>query len=572
MSQPSKLIAVLLVCAAWGLESCSDASTSSVTTGAAQNGSVPTTCAAAQTLSPGQVVTGLSGSSVCVGGIATAAEYALVAFNGAPTATATFNVSATGVTAPSASTSAIPIPDETASLSSGLASLSPPFRASRAFEIGLRLRERAALPSLIPSARTWVRNRSATGALRDAIPSSVTVGQLLRLNANADVACGSPSYHTGRVVAVTTKAIVVADTANPAGGYTDAEYAAVGNTFDTVVDPLDRAAFGDPSDIDGNGRVLLFFTKAVNDLTPASSTSYVGGFFYSRDLFPATASVGNDSCAGSNMGEMFYLMVPDPSRGGSFTKANVTTEVTATVAHEYQHLINASRRMYVNTAATDFEETWLDEGLAHIAEELLFYRISGLSPRQNIDAAALRASTATVAAFNNFQISNFGRYEEYLNAPSAYSPYAENDSLATRGATWAFLRYTDDHRASSDGTTWYSLVNSTTTGIANLQSVFGSNVIAELRDWGVSVLADDITGVDAQFQQQSWNFRSVYAVLDNTSVFPVTTLSAASGARSVSLVRGANVYLRFAVAAGESGTVQWTSAPSTVQFTLVRIK
>ena len=86
----------------------------------------------------------------------------------------------------------------------------------------------------------------------------------------------------------------------------------------------------------------------------------------------------------------------------------------ATLGHEYQHLINASRRMYVNTAATDFEETWLDEGLSHVAEELLFYARTGLKPRANIDATLLRTSSAYVDAFNNEAISNFSRLGEYL--------------------------------------------------------------------------------------------------------------------------------------------------------------
>ena len=70
-----------------------------------------------------------------------------------------------------------------------------------------------------------------------------------------------------------------------------------GVTFDTLIDPLDRAAFGDPSDIDGNSRIVLFFTKAVNDLTPTTSTSYVGGFFHGRDLFPTKETADFAACA-----------------------------------------------------------------------------------------------------------------------------------------------------------------------------------------------------------------------------------------------------------------------------------
>ncbi|MEO6878586.1 MAG: hypothetical protein ABI205_08915, partial [Gemmatimonadaceae bacterium] len=521
----------------------------------------------------GQVSAGVGGTGLCVTGAITGAEYALVPFNGAPATDAAFDVAVTGTAAAGALTSLIATSAPSLDLTSEALGGGPAsYPRTGTFEARLRTTERTALPGLMPGARTWMRTRSTTHATLDAIPATVAVGQLLRLNANANVACGSPIYHAGRVVAISNRAIVVADTANPAGGYTDAEYASFGTTFDTLIDPLDRQAFGDPSDIDGNGRVVVFFTKTVNDLTPATSASYIGGFFFARDLFPAQSTTEYDGCVGSNVGEMFYVMVPDPTRGGAFAKANVGSEVYGTLVHEYQHLINASRRMYVNTSAAAFEESWLDEGLAHMAEELLFYRVAGLQPRQDIDPVAIRASETVRSAFNDYASANFGRYEQYLLAPSAYSPYADNDSLATRGASWAFLRYAADHKASSDGTIWHDLVNSTTTGLANLQNVFGSGIMGELRNWGVSDLTDDLAGVDAAYQQPSWNFRAMFAALENTGVFPIADVSLVPGTHHVTLVRGANAYLRFTVPAGGSASLQWPTAPSTVQFSLVRTK
>jgi hypothetical protein len=551
---------------------CSDAPTAAVPDPAIV-ASVTAGCASTLTLAAGQVSAGIGGTSLCVAGATSSAEYALVAFNGAPASDASFDVAATGTAAASAlpslvSTSGLRLD----LLSAGLGIAPASYPRAGAFEARLRASERSALPALVPGARTWMRTRSTTHAALDVIPASVTVGQMLRLNANANDPCGSPIYHAARVVAISNRAIVVADTANPSGGYTDAEYASFGTTFDTLIDPLDRQAFGDPSDIDGNGRVVVFFTKTVNDLTPANSSSYTGGFFFARDLFPEQSNTQYDGCTGSNVGEMFYVMVPDPVRGGAFDKASVASEVYGTLVHEYQHLINASRRMYVNTAATGFEETWLDEGLAHTAEELLFYRVSGLQPRQNIDPAAIRASDAIRLAFNDYASANFGRYEQYLLSPSAYSPYADNDSLATRGATWAFLRYAADHKGASDGTTWHDLVNSSSTGLTNLQTVFGSGVTSELRNWGVSVLTDDVAGVDAEYQQPSWNFRAMFAALENSTVFPIENVSLTLGTHEVTLVRGANAYLRFTVPAGGSASLQWSAAPSTVQFSLVRIK
>jgi hypothetical protein len=508
-----------------------------------------------------------TGSFLCVGGGASGAEFALVSFfaTTAPSATTAFQVTASGITLPTLTADASP------TFSFAVARPAKPSGPSPAdsLDLALRTKERALIGPRLAAARRW--QRGARGLSRNSIPTSASVGQLVTLNANADNPCSAATNRTARIVAITSAAIVVADTGNPSGGYTDAEYQSLGVAFDTLIDPLDRQIFGAPTDIDNNGKIILFFTKTVNDLTPATSQSYIGGFFFARDLFPIQATTDFDACPSSNVAEMFYVMVPDPTRGGAFTKANVTKEVLATLAHEYQHLINAARRMYVNVAATDFEEVWLNEGLSHSAEELLFYRITGLSPRQNLDVTALRAAQAYVDAFNDYAIGNFERYHDYIVSPSKYSPYAANDSLETRGATWSFLRYAADRHGTTDGDFWFQLVNSTTTGLANLQRVLGPTLGDQLRDWSTSVLTDDLGGFGATVQQPSWNFRSIYATLVPGN-FPLATTTLTTSGVAVTLSGGASSYLRFAVLPNTSAGVAWNGAASTTQVSLVRLK
>jgi hypothetical protein len=542
-------------------------------------------CSTAVTsLSPGQVLTGLGATSLCVAGGTSGGEFALVPFNTALDGSAgtSFTVQASGVTA-TAVASRLPT-EGTFNVLAGASRTSATLSSlalTRALDAKLRASEARDLTARIAGARAWMRSRQRTtsgsvpGLSLSVVSSTAQVGQFVTLNANTESACSSPDLRTGRVAAVSKKAIIVADTSNPASGYTDADYASMASTFDNLVDPTDTKAFGSPTDIDGNGHVVLFFTRAVNELTPAKSTSYVAGFFYARDLFPSTPSPDFDACAGSNGGEMFYLLVPDPNgvvNGNKFTKDNVTRVVIATLGHEYQHLINASRRMYVNTDATDFEVTWLDEGLSHVAEELLFYAETGLAPRANIDATTLRSSSAYVDAFNEDAISNFSRLESYLGAPSSNSPFADNDDLATRGATWSFLRYAADHTGSDDGTTWYQLVNSTTTGVANLQRVFGTDLTALARDWATSVFADDVASTDARYQQPSWNLRSIFAALESTGAYPLSTVALGASPMTMSVDGGSAAYLRFAVSAGQTATVQFSTLPSNVQLTLVRTR
>ena len=279
------------------------------------------------------------------------------------------------------------------------------------------------------------------------------MGDVISLNVNADSACSRPVYHGARVVALGTHAVVLNDTLNPVGGFTTADFQRYAARFDTLVYPVDVANFGEPTDIDKNGHVALFFTRAVNELTPPRATSYVGGFAFSRDLFPTTKTARAQACAASNEGEFFYLLAPDPNgtiNGNARSTSFVDSATTAVVAHEFQHLINASRRLYVNNTLA-FEEKWLDEGLAHEAEELLYYRESGAAPRSNLDITAIRATAAQRAAYNSDMSGNGARYRTYLLAPAANSPYALTDSLPTRGAAWSFLRYAVDRVNATDG-------------------------------------------------------------------------------------------------------------------------
>src|ERR1019366_7562172 len=120
------------------------------------------------------------------------------------------------------------------------------------------------------------------------LPVTPALGTYFQLNTNSNDACTNRLNHTARIAAVSSTAIIAVDSLAPAGGFTDAEYAGFAATFDTLIFPLDTAAFGAPADLDNNGRVLIFFTQTVNQLTPPGSFGYIGGFFYARDLFPGT--------------------------------------------------------------------------------------------------------------------------------------------------------------------------------------------------------------------------------------------------------------------------------------------
>jgi hypothetical protein len=69
----------------------------------------------------------------------------------------------------------------------------------------------------------------------------------------------------------------------------------------------------------------------------------------------------------------------------------------------------------------------------------------------NLDAPILRSTQRINSAFNVDMSGNNTRYRIYLQSPSLNSPYAANDSLATRGGGWSFVRYSLDRVNATDG-------------------------------------------------------------------------------------------------------------------------
>ncbi|HEX9938298.1 MAG TPA: Ig-like domain-containing protein [Longimicrobium sp.] len=417
----------------------------------------------------------------------------------------------------------------------------------------------------------------APSRVRRAItPGVPAVGALMTLNVQIG-SCSSPNLRTGRVRAVGTNLVIVEDTANPAGGFTQAQYESFAETFDTLVHPAVTAHFGTPNDIDSNGRVVAFFTRAVNALSPPGSPTYVGGLFQARDLLPAA------QCPTSNVGEMFYMLVPDPGGAvnGNVRPAAFVERVTvSTLAHEFQHLINASRRL---AASANLEQVWLNEGLSHVAEERVFYAATGFAPGQNLGAAAVFDGGAQQARFREFADPNFSRLRHWLMRPDTSGPFkdATTATLASRGAIWSFLRYAADRKGGSEPALWNAMVASQDTGMTNLANRLGTDPRPWFRDWAAATYLDDaVAGVPAVYTHPSWNFRSLFASLDYgpedgcSCAFDLNVRHPANGvAQAFALSRnGGAAYLRLAVPQNAFAGVTTTTPSETFTVVVTRTK
>ena len=109
--------------------------------------------------------------------------------------------------------------------------------------------------------------------------------------------------------------------------------------------------------------------------------------------------------------------------------------------------------------------------------------------------------------------------------------------------------------------------------LATLAAVFGADLTSLTRDWSTSVLADDLVATGTRYQQPTWNYRSIYAALQNNGAYPLSTTALSNGTPATVTMRGGSAaYLRFTIAAGQNAAIQFSTLPSTVQLSLVRTR
>jgi hypothetical protein len=380
-------------------------------------------------------------------------------------------------------------------------------------------------------------------------------------------------FQTQAVVAsVSNKAILAVDTldGNPNLLFTKAQMDSITAEFDNVTYPTDAAYFNNPTDFDGNGRIIMLFTGQINKLTPPQTQGgFVGGFFFAGDFFPPTGTSQVQGCAGSNEAEIFYLLSPDPTGrfGNIRTASSVRQGTRGTIAHEFQHMINAGNR-FENPNVTAFEATWLDEGLAHFAEDAVGRVQRGFGDLESLDFAKLVPCNTPCAEANDFDaffFQNLARLTYWMQEPNEFSPLSSmaDTSLAVRGAAWAILRYAaDNYSSNTPRALTRALAAGPDTGLKNFTAAVKVPIDTVVAGWLVSMFADDFTptiaGLKPKYQYASYNFRSVMGpvargVLGNQNiVYPLTVTPIGTGSDNFSASNrsGTGTYYRLNVAAG----------------------
>jgi hypothetical protein len=366
---------------------------------------------------------------------------------------------------------------------------------------------------------------------------------------------------TARVVSL--RAAIFVDDEAPANGFSAQDLQFFADLFDDPIYPTDVAVFGQHSDIDGNARVTILFTPRINALTPRGQSSFAAAYFYGCDL------LARSRCSGSNLGEIFYAMVPDPDAVWSDrrTVATVLGVVPPVLAHEFQHMIHFARRGQTTDAL------WLSEALAHTAEEIV--------------GDALQAQGATVTLVSNFKTPNYTRAQRYLSAPAAISMLAEDPpgSLELRGGAWLFLKHLRGHYGEND--LLGRLTASSRSGVANVAQETQRPWITLLRDFGVAIWADaapDFAGGRPESPQQVFNNfdpRAVLATLPNGFTLNPRTLSWGDFFETGSIGAASQIHFRLVAPGGGGADLNFVlsgprgaplDATSAAHLTILRVR
>jgi hypothetical protein len=410
--------------------------------------------------------------------------------------------------------------------------------APEAFHAMLRARERALSQS--PGAALFNQGRISTAAAGPPV-----LGDKRTFLVCATSACTSFVQTIATAQSVGQRVAIFVDDSAPSGGYTTPQLDDVKNLFDQFLYPIDTTAFGREPDIDGNGVVVVLLTQHVNALSPDCNTTgrVILGYFFGADLVPRSASN-----PGSNEAEVFYGLVPDPNNAQcDITQAFARSHLPATFIHEFQHMISYNQHVLIRGGSA--EDTWLNEGLSHFAEEL--------GGRQVPDVECPNSSSC----FNEFIRGNLDNAFEYLTSPEDFfliEPGNSTGSLQERGANWLMVRWLADHFAADTilGTDLTRRLDATAqTGGANVATQTGEDFSKLVGEWQLANYLDDLPGFaepTARLRYRSWNFRQEAAAQGIPYPLVPDSTSGANYSHSGVLRAGSGRHIRVVQGAGDA--------------------
>jgi hypothetical protein len=219
------------------------------------------------------------------------------------------------------------------------------------------------------------------------------------------------------------------------------------NRFEQAVLPAVAAHLGMPADVDGDGHLAILLTSWLGRLDGGGVS--LGGMVWSDDFRHGALPPF------SNGADVLYL------NAGIRTGPHLET----LLAHELAHAITASGRLGGNPAQPprEEEESWLNEAISHVAENLHSDNWSNLDYRIDAFLAATQSTPLVVASYQEHGL---------WRCPAA------------RGCTYLFLRWSVDRYGPG---LLSHLIYSPKCGVKNLEAATGASFDELLRRWAIDM-------------------------------------------------------------------------------------
>jgi hypothetical protein len=406
--------------------------------------------------------------------------------------------------------------------------------------------------------------RNALGARVPSVGAGAKVGDVINIKVpTRPNTCTLSTPIVTTVKAVGTRAIFLEDNANPTGGFTTADYQALSDRFDSQIYPTDVDYFGEPTDYDANGRIVIVLTKEVNKVP-----NLLGQVIFA-DLFP-------EECPSSNDGEYFYGKAPDPAAavGTAYTVANALLDAPIIIAHEFAHIIQIGRRWDYEPASA-FQSTWELEGQATFAEEINGWTVTGLKPGQNygFNVAWNDPASSPIAWFQDafvdlvFYFGAASATAKVPNAPEQCSWLGTSTQgnsgpcvggRDVYGVPYFFLRYLTDQYGSTfpggEKAFHRALVENAFTGYSTMSDITGVGIDVLLARWAAALYVDDrVVGIDPRLTFTTWNLADVQSRLVASTHLTPRDRAFGAFTDQVSVRAGSTAYFRV-TGEGRSGT------------------
>jgi hypothetical protein len=307
------------------------------------------------------------------------------------------------------------------------------------------------------------------------------------------------------------RGIWLEDVANPAGGLTAEQYQEFSDLFDQKLYPVNVEYFGQPTDADGNDRIVIVLTREIN-----REEGLLGRVFAAD--FP---QVG---CVSGNAGEYFYgiALDPDGAAGEKFTLEDARAIMPIILAHELTHVIQLGRRIAIPGA--QIQTIWELEGQATLTEEVVGHSVTGREPRQNYGFPVIWNEPKLTPI--DWYVGPFFDLIYYYGLESTSSTIANapeqcgwlDRSLgpclggrSVYGVSWSFLRWLSDHYGPSfpGGEKGFhrALVDDNRSGFNTIAALTGRPIDELLAQWSAMLYVDGrVPEADPKLQMLSWDF------------------------------------------------------------------